>query len=93
MFFHNRYIGWFKTPAKYTIEKKLITNTYLNEAEKYQIKLFLDEDELYNAYETGDISKEDLSLALNIKEKLLAEIKENTNKLMQIDYMKYLRDM
>ncbi len=75
------------------MKKKLITNTYLNEAEKYQIKLFLDEDELYNAYETGDISKEDLSLALNIKEKLLAEIKENTNKLMQIDYMKYLRDM
>ena len=75
------------------MKKKLITNTYLNETEKYQIKLFLDEDELYNAYETGDISKEDLSLALNIKEKLLAEIKENTNKLMQIDYMKYLRDM
>ena len=75
------------------MKKKLITNTYLNEAEKYQIKLFLDEDELYNAYETGDISKENLSLALNIKEKLLAEIKENTNKLMQIDYMKYLRDM
>ena len=75
------------------MKKKLITNTYLNEAEKYQIKLFLDEDELYNAYETGDISKEDLSLALNIKEKLLAEIKENTNKLMRIDYMKYLRDM
>ena len=75
------------------MKKKLITNTYLNETEKYQIKLFLDEDELYNAYETGDISKEDLSLALNIKEKLLAEIKENTTKLMQIDYMKYLRDM
>ena len=75
------------------MKKKLITNTYLNEAEKYQIKLFLDEDELYNAYETGDISKEDLSLALNSKEKLLAEIKETTNKLMQIDYMKYLRDM
>ena len=52
----------------------------------------LDEDELINAYETGDISKEDYKLVYKIKDKLLLEINNKTNKLMNIDYMKYLND-
>ena len=29
------------------MKKKLLSNTYLNEAEKYQIKFFLDEEDKY----------------------------------------------
>ena len=50
----------------------------------------LDEDELIEAFKTGDITKDDFDLAYNIKNKLLEEITSGTNKLMNIDYNKYL---
>ena len=50
----------------------------------------LDEDELIEAYKKNDITKEELELVYKTKEKLLKEIKNNTNKLMNMDYKKYL---
>lgn len=50
----------------------------------------LDEDEFNEAYEKKDITKEDYEIVLKTKERLLNEIKNNTNKLMKIDYLKYL---
>lgn len=50
----------------------------------------LDEDELIDAFKTGEITKDDFDLAYNIKDKLLEEITSGTNKLMNIDYNKYL---
>ena len=50
----------------------------------------LDEDELIEAYNNKDITKEDLNLVYKTKEKLLKEIKSNANKLMNIDYTKYI---
>ena len=61
--------------------------TYMNN----EIKI-LDEDELIEAYKTNDITKEDLDLVYKIKDKLINEIKSNTNKLMNIDYNKYLNN-
>ena len=52
----------------------------------------LDEDELIEAYKSNDITKEDLDLVYKIKDKLINEIKSNTNKLMNIDYNKYLNN-
>ena len=49
-----------------------------------------DEDELIEAYEKNDITKEELELTYKIKDKLLEEIKTNTNKLMNIDFNKYI---
>lgn len=74
------------------MKKKIITSTYLNEAIKHEIKLFLDEDEFINAYKEGDISLEDYNLVLKIKDKLINEIKTGNNKLMNLDYTKYLKD-
>ena len=53
----------------------------------------LDEDELEEAYQNKKISKEDYKLVIKMKNKLLKEINNKTNKLMNIDYMKYLKDM
>lgn len=61
--------------------------TYLNG----QINI-LDEDELLNAYELGDISQEDYELVYKMRDRLLEEIKNSTNKVMNINYMKYLKD-
>lgn len=52
----------------------------------------VDEDELNEAYEIGDITDDDLKLIYKTRDKLLDEIKNNSNKLMNIDYMKYLKD-
>lgn len=52
----------------------------------------LDEDELITAYESGDISKEDYELVYHMKDKLLEEITNKNNEVMNIDYMKYLND-
>ena len=59
--------------------------TVLNE----QINI-LDEDELEKAIATNDITEEDYKLTMKIKEKLLNEIKNNSNKFMNKDYYKYL---
>lgn len=50
----------------------------------------LDKDELDEALSINDITNEDYELVMNVKEKLLEEIKNKTNKLMNIDYNKYL---
>ena len=52
----------------------------------------LDEDELVEAYESGDISQEDYELAYKMKDRLLEEINNKTNEAMNLDYMKYLND-
>ena len=48
----------------------------------------IDEDEFERAYKIGDITKEEYDLVLKEKDKLLTEIKNNTNKLVHIDYHK-----
>lgn len=59
--------------------------TYLNG----KIKI-LDQDELEAALVNHEITKEDYDLTFVIKDKLLEEIKNGTNKLMNLDYSKYL---
>lgn len=53
----------------------------------------LDEDELNDALKTNDITEEDYNLIIKTKDKLIEEITTNSNKLMNLDYSKYLRDM
>lgn len=50
----------------------------------------LDEDELEEALEKEDITKKDYELVMQVKDKLLKEIKNGNNKLMNLDYSKYL---
>ncbi len=52
----------------------------------------LDEDELVEAYNTGDITKEEYELVYKVKDKLLEEINNKTNKAMNLDYMKYIEE-
>ena len=52
----------------------------------------LDEKELLEAYKFGDINQEDYDLVYKMKDLLLEEINNKTNKMMNIDYMKYLND-
>ena len=53
----------------------------------------VDEDELEEALNNKDITKEEYDLAVSTKDKLLEEIKNGTNKLLNIDYLKYLNNM
>lgn len=50
----------------------------------------LDRDELDEALEIKDITEEDYQLVMEIKDKLLDEIKNNRNCFMNRDYSKYL---
>lgn len=50
----------------------------------------LDMDELDEALKEKDITEDDYNFAIKTKDKILDEIKDNTNKLMNIDYRKYL---
>lgn len=50
----------------------------------------LDEEELNDALKSKDITKKDYELVLKVKEQLLKEIEEQSNDLMNLDYMKYL---
>lgn len=52
----------------------------------------LDEKELLEAYKYGDITQEDYELVYRVRDMLLEEIENKSNKLMNIDYMKYLND-
>lgn len=61
--------------------------TYLNS----EINI-LDEDELIEAYESGNISREDYELVRMMKDRLIDEINNKTNEAMNIDYMKYLKE-
>ena len=51
----------------------------------------LDEDELKEALDYGNISKEEYDLANETKEKLLQSIKENNNKYMNLNLESYLK--
>ena len=53
----------------------------------------LDEDELINAHNSGDVSDEEFELVYKIKDEILPTIKDKTNELMNIDYMKYLNNL
>ena len=50
----------------------------------------LDEEEFIDAYKHGDIDKKDYDLVVKMKKRLLKEIKEGTNKLLNVDLSKYL---
>lgn len=52
----------------------------------------VDEDELQEALDKKDITKEEYDLAYKVKDKIIEEIKNGTNKLLNIDYLKYLGD-
>ena len=52
----------------------------------------VDEDELEEALNNKDITKEEYDLAISTKDKLLEEINHGTNKLLNMDYQKYLED-
>jgi len=52
----------------------------------------LDEEELIEAYENNDITKDDYELVYKMRDRLLEEIINKTNSAMNIDYMKYLKD-
>ena len=50
----------------------------------------LDKDELEQALQEKDITEEDYKLVMSIKDQLLKEISNKTNKYMNKDYTKYL---
>lgn len=52
----------------------------------------LDEEELIEAYENNDITKDDYELVYKMRDRLLEEIINKTNSAMNIDFMKYLKD-
>ena len=52
----------------------------------------IDEDELLEAYKTGDITDSDLDLVYKTRDLLLEEITTSTNKIMNINYMKYIEN-
>lgn len=52
----------------------------------------LDEDELIEAFNSRDITKEDFDLVYKMRDRLLDEIQCGNNKLMNIDFTKYLND-
>lgn len=72
------------------MKRKIITSTYLRDVTKYQIKLFLDEDELLDGFQKGNIAKEELDMIYSVKDKLIGEIKNKCNKYMNIDFSKYI---
>lgn len=53
----------------------------------------LDEDELLDAYNNGEFSKRELEHIYKVKDKIIDEIKSDTNKCMNIKYLEYLKDM
>ena len=52
----------------------------------------LDEDELLDAFKSGDITKDDLDLVYRTRDLLLDDITNGTNEIMNIDFTKYLND-
>ena len=52
----------------------------------------VDENELEEALNNKDITKEEYVLAISTKDKLLEEIKNGTNKLLNMNHQKYLED-
>ena len=52
----------------------------------------IDEDELQDAYNSSEITREEYNKVLELKDKLIREIKTGTNKYMNLDINKYLED-
>ena len=52
----------------------------------------VDENELEEALKNKDITKEEYDLAYKVKDKIIEEIKNGTNKLLNMDHQKYLED-
>ena len=52
----------------------------------------IDEDELVEAYLSSEITEEDYNKVLKVKENLLKEIKNKTNRYMNLDINKYLEN-
>ena len=52
--------------------------------------IFIDEDELKEALDKKIISKKDYKMAYEVGNKLLAEIKNNSNKFLNMDVKKYI---
>ena len=50
-------------------------------------------DELLEAYNMGELTKEELDGIYATKDRLIEEIKNGTNPCMQIDYLRYLDNM
>ena len=66
---------------------------YLDITVLYNDKInVIDEDELLDAYSTNIITKEEYDKVLQVKDKLLEEIKNKTNKYMNLNINKYLED-
>lgn len=53
----------------------------------------LDEDELLEAYNMGELTKKELDGIYATKDRLIEEIQNGTNPCMQIDYLRYLDNM
>lgn len=53
----------------------------------------LDEDELLDGFKNSIVTKEELDMIYCIKDKLINEIKNKTNKYMNIDFRKYLDEL
>lgn len=52
----------------------------------------IDEDELLDAYNSSEITKDEYNEVLELKNKIINEIKTGTNKYMNLDISKYLED-
>ena len=53
----------------------------------------MDEDELIDAFEKRAITKADIDLAYKAKDKLINELKNRTNKFMNMNLKDVLKDM
>ena len=66
---------------------------YLDITVLYNDKInVIDEDELLDAYSTNIITKEEYDKVLQVKDKLIEEKKNKTNKYMNLNINKYLED-
>ena len=50
----------------------------------------LDENELIEALEKGKINKSEYELAITKKDELIKSLKNNSNKYLNMDYLKYI---
>lgn len=53
----------------------------------------LDERWTIDAYKNGEFSKTELDGIYSTKDRLIEEIKNHSNKCMNVDYLKYLENM
>lgn len=52
----------------------------------------IDQNELQDAYNSSEITKDEYNQVIELKNKLIQEIKNGTNKYMNLDITKYLED-